>query len=341
MTSSGRTPKLKMSLIRFAEITLLLSICASASITFAADEKERGTVIQEATIYVAPDASSQRLGTATRGRDIYVMEHSNFDKKPWAHVLVVVQVNEATGEGREISGWVDGGKVVSTATPNADQIIFGEAVDSENQAEQRGGRRHAAEDAMRLYYRLYEYFPNSPLAGESLWRFADIRWQLEKAGIVSRPSYRRLDPDARSQMDEEALDLVGHKFPRTKWADLASYDKIDNKICGSWKGEAKCPEKEAEIYEKYAREHPQSPKVSEALYNAAWRMGALINIYKSKNENDKSERARRKAVALAQEIATQNSEGDWKPRALDLIYKLEQGIPITEDAALQSAAQSK
>ena len=35
------------------------------------------------------------------------------------------------------------------------------------------------------------------------------------------------------------------KFPGTKWADLAAYHLIDNKLCGEWEAQAKCPEMEA------------------------------------------------------------------------------------------------
>ena len=80
----------------------------------------------------------------------------------------------------------------------------------------------------------------------------------------------------RDGMDEEFMKLVIKKFPHTKWADLAAFDLIDNKLCGSWKGETRCPEKEAEVYEKYAREHPDSPKAAEALFNAAWRQAVLV-----------------------------------------------------------------
>jgi len=60
----------------------------------------------------------------------------------------------------------------------------------------------------------------------------------------------------RSWTDDENMKLVMKKYPHTKWADLAAYNMIDNKLCGSWKGETHCPEKESELYEKYAREHP-------------------------------------------------------------------------------------
>src|SRR5262249_56637333 len=133
-----------------------------------------------------------------------------------------------------------------------------------------------------------------------------------------------MSPDMRTQIDDETMREVIKKFPHTKWADLAAYDMIDNKLCGEWKGLAECPQKESEIYEHYAHEHPQSPKASEALYNAAWRQAALVDIYRINNENDKIGNARKKAIARAQEIANQyGSQEAWKPRALDQIYKLD------------------
>jgi len=306
-----------------------LALGVALAITPAmAQEKEQGTLINEVGMYVSPDPASQKLATVTRGRDvILVMERSKMGGRDWAHVLVVTEVDIERQSARQISGWVPSSAVMTTATPNADQIIFGEAVDSENQSQQRGGRRHADEDAMRLYYRIYEYWPNSPLAGEALWRSSDIRWQREKFDARLRPSSREVDASMREGMDEEFMKLVEKKFPHTKWADLAAYNLLDNKVCGSWKGEIKCPEKESEMYEKYAREHPQSPKAAEALYNAAWRHAAMADMYKANKENDKSEKARRKSMELAQEIATRFADGDWGPQARALLYALQQGLP--------------
>jgi hypothetical protein len=314
-------------------IALLIVVSASA---LAAD-KEHGTVISESTLYVSPDTTSQKLGRVTRGRDIFLMDHTTVDKKSWSHLLAVIDVDVERQTAREISGWVPSNVVITTSTPNGDQIIYGEAADSEQQAELRGGRKHAAEDAMRLYYRLYEYFPASPLAGEALWRAADIRWQLEKADVRMRPSSREMDPNMRVPMDDENLKLVMKKFPHTKWADMAAYNLIDNKLCGTWRDETKCPEKESEMYEKYAREHPQSPKAAEALFNAAWRQGALVEMYRTGHEQDKSEKAKRKAMELAQEIATRFPDDDWRPRATELLYALQQGIPTYKPEAARSA----
>jgi outer membrane protein assembly factor BamD (BamD/ComL family) len=313
--------------------TVLALWMALAVTTAIAQDREQGTIISDVDMYVSPDTTAQRLARATRGRDVVlVMDRTTLSGKVWAHVLVVVDVNLAQETARQISGWIPNTFLITTATRGGDQVIYGEAVDSENQAQMRGGRRGAAQDAMRLYYRLYEYFPNSPLAGEALWRAADIRWQLDKADERLRPISREMDPGMRDAIDEQTMKLLIKKFPRTKWADLASFDLIDNKLCGSWKGETKCPEKESELYEKYAREHPDSPKAAEALYNAAWRQAVLAEMYDAQKEHDKSAKARKKSQDLAQEIATRFPEGDWKPQAMELMHTLQQGIPIDDVA---------
>jgi hypothetical protein len=315
---------------------LLLAISFFCAVMTAQQQKEQGTIIDAVQMYVSPDFTSQKLAQATRGRDVpLVMERTMIGDQSWAHVLIVVDVDRDRETDRQITGWVPSKIVISTSTPNGDRIIFGEAVDSENQAELRGGRKHAAEDAMRLYYRIYDYWPNSPLAGEALWRAADVRWQLEKANVSMRPSSREMSPDLRNPLDDENMKLVMKKFPHTKWSDLAAYDLIDNKLCGSWKGETHCPEKESELYEKYAREHTQSPKVAEALFNAAWRQAALIQLYGAGHDKER-DKARKKAIELAQEAAAKSPAGDpklsdWKPRAMELMYALQQGIP-TYDA---------
>jgi hypothetical protein len=306
-------------------IFLVFVLSALSALTLAED-KDHATLVRDAQLYVTP-GSSEKLVELQRGRDLVIFERTTIDKQPWLKVYATI-VDQERESVRELTGWLPEKGVVATSTPNGDQIIFGEAVDSEQQAEQRGGRKGAAQDAMRLYYRMQEFFPNSPLAGEAMWRSADIRWQIEKADVQRRPSARELDPDARTPIEDEFMKQVIKKFPHTKWADLAAYNLIDNKLCGEWKGLAKCPEKESEIYTHYAHEHPQSPKAAEALYNAAWRQAVLVDIYRINNENDKSASARKKAIALAQELISQSPQGDWKPRALDLLYKLEQNVPL-------------
>lgn len=305
-------------------LILLFGIAISASAAQVRDQ-QHGTVIGDAVMYVSPDVNAPQVAKPSRGRDTWLMGRSVIDGKPWAHILVTMSQNTFSAP-KTVSGWADGRLVITSATPNGDQIIFGEAKEAERQAE--SGRRHADEDAMRLYYRIYEYFPNSPLAGESLWRAADLEWQLEKSGVFSRPSSFEMSPDARSSIDEDTMHELMKKFPRTKWADLAAYDLLDNKICGSWKDETHCPEKETDLYEHYAHEHPESPRAAEALYNAAWRQAALVDMYKIGRQNDKSEKAKRRAIQIAQEISAKYPEGDWKPRAAQLVFALQQGFEI-------------
>jgi TolA-binding protein len=216
---------------------------------------------------------------------------------------------------------------VRTSAPQGDRILFGEAVNSEDEASRRHGRRGAADDARRLYYRVYDYFPNSPLAGEALYRAADIQWQIEKADVMSRPSAREKEAYLREGMDDQWMKQVMKKFPGSKWADLAAFHLIDNKLCGDWQGASKCPEKETELYEKYVKEHPQSPSAPEALYNAASRQAALIEIYKTEEQPKKSGDSRTRAIAIAQQLVSQYPQNDWSARGQALLFLVQQGVP--------------
>jgi len=308
-TSSGELKIMKLSLVIVAAMLLSLSAAWADAV--------RGTPIRVASIYLSPDSSSNKLAEIDRGREVVVLETS----RDWLHV------EAALTEERTITGWMLDKGVVRASTPNGDKILFGEAVDSEDQASQRHGRRGAAQDAMRLYSRTAEYFPNSPLAGEAMYRSADIRWQIDKADVMSRPSAKENNTWIREGMDEHFMKEVMKKFPGTRWADLAAFHLIDNKLCGDWQASSKCPEKEADIYEKYASEHPQSPAAAEALYDAAWRRSALIEIYKTEDQSKKSAESRGKAIALAQKAAAQAAQSDWGARAQRLLYLIEQNIP--------------
>jgi hypothetical protein len=279
--------------------------------------------MREAVIYVQPDTSSAKLSNIARGRELTVLDRSN----GWAHVTATVIEGGEFGNDRDVSGWVLDKGIIGPSTPNGDQILYGEAVDSENQASTRGGRKGAADDAKRLYYRLSEYFPNSPLAGEALYRAADIQWQIEKEDQSTRKSARSRDPQDRIPIDEELMKKVEKKFPRTKWADLAAFHRLDNKLCGDWNMQAKCPEKEADMYEKYAAEHPDSPSTPEALYQAAWRWAALVEIYPLDGQEKKVGEAKQRATAIAQKLLTKNASPDWNARAQRLIYMVSNNIP--------------
>jgi hypothetical protein len=283
-------------------IAAVLLLCVTA-----VAETVRGTPIRVCSIYLSPDSGSNKLAEIDRGREVVILETSG----GWLHVEAVLS------EEKLITGWMVNKGVVLGSTPNGDKIVFGEAVNSEDQASQRHGRRGAAQDAMRLYYRTAEYFPTSPLAGEGMYRSADIRWQIDKADVMSRPSAKEKEAYLREGMPEDFMKEVIKKFPGTKWADLAAFHLIENKLCGDWQGSTKCPDKD----------HPQSPAIVEALYDAAWRRSALIEMYKTEGQSKKSDESRGKAIALAQKAATQAPQSDWGTRAQLLLFMIEQNIP--------------
>ncbi len=312
--------------LRFAPLVVVLLFLT----TFASADAQRGTLVHEQSIRVAPSSDAAKLGEAGRGHELVIIETS----REWVHVEAILREpskdedeDDPESQGKTITGWIVGKALVSASTPNGDKIIFGEAANSEDEASRRRGRRSAAQDAMRLYYRVYDLFPTSPLAAEGLYRAADIRWQIDRSDVMTRPSASEREAYMRGQINEEWMKLVMKKYPSTKWADLAAFHLIENKLCGDWQGAPKCPEKEADLYEKYAKEHEQSPAAPEALYQAAWRQSALIEIYKNEPNQKKSDEAKNRALSLAQKIVSQYAQSDWSARAQTLIFDVQQGVP--------------
>jgi outer membrane protein assembly factor BamD (BamD/ComL family) len=297
--------------------------------TLAHADALRGTLVHPETLRVAPSADSARVGNADRGVELIVIETS----RDWVQVEAILRApsneegaTEEESEGKAITGWAPAAGLVTSTTQDGDRVIFGEAADSEDEASRRRGRRDAAQDAMRLYYRVYDLMPASPLAAESLYRAADIRWQMERADVMTRPSARARENYMRGQMREDWMKLVMKKYPSTKWSDLAAYRLIENKLCGEWEGFAKCPDKEADLYENYAKDHPQSPAAPEALYNAAWRRSALIEIYKAEPNQKKAAESKDRALAVAQRVVSQYGQTDWAYRAQRLIFYMQHDI---------------
>ncbi|MGE5324779.1 MAG: tetratricopeptide repeat protein [Actinomycetota bacterium] len=285
---------------------LTLSIYAAAA--------ERATTVRKAELVSSPAANAQSVQTVERGADLTILQQQNSGNEPWVRVAIAIPGAAQNAPARQVEGWLPARPVVSAGTANGDEIVYGEAVDSEHQAEQRGGRKGAAQDALRLYYEVAQLFPNSPFAGEALWRSADIRRQLARA--EGKP------------LQDQYLNEVISRFPHTKWADLAAFDLLDSQLCHDWNGLPDCPSKEAEAYERYAREHPQSPKFGEAIFDAAFRLASVADMYRISGDKDKSSAAHNKALALAQELAGNAVQGEWSYRATNLIYKLQQNIPL-------------
>ncbi len=295
----------------------------------------RATALQITSLYVSPDTGAQRIDRVQIGRELVVAEKSG----PWLRVYANTDIEELQNArdtpmvGSDetpppISGWVQAKGIVEEDTPNGDQIVMGTAANEEALAADPRGPVNAAQAARLLYRRVAEMFPNSPLAPEAAWRAADIQWQIEKADNASLPSSRERQAYLRPQMDEDALRKVIKNYPRTRWAAFAAYDLIDNKLCGDWQGLAQCPEKETDIFLKYADEYPDGPRTARALYEAVYRMAALTNIYQAAGNDKKSGEAHGRARDIAERMKSHFADSDYTWRAGALVYKLDEGIPV-------------
>ncbi len=308
---------------RRLSIAVVLALATVATV-FAQEppsDTKHGILVRPAQIYIGPDSSSAKLGEATRGREVFELDRS----REWLHVTATL------GPEKTITGWIIDKGVIRINTPDADKIMFGEAAASELEASKRSGRRGAADDARRLYYRVFDYFPNSPLAGEGLYRAADILWQMDTHSR-SRSESTMVDLSSPAGAAEDTMKLVTKKFPRTKWADMAAFRLIETKLCDDWAGQSKCPDKEAEVYEKYAAEHPDSPNAAEALYSAATRRAALIEIYKTEDKPKQVDESRARAKADCGLAINKYGQTDWAFRARSLEYMVDQGIPTYGNA---------
>jgi len=294
----------------------------------------RATALRVTILYVAPDPSSQKLDRVQPGREMVVAEKSG----PWLRVYANTDIellrdkdtpNFGTDETPPpISGWMESKAVVIESTPNGDQILMGEAANQESLASDPRGPANAAKSARLLYRRLVEMFPNSPLVPEAAWRAADDKWQLQKADASTRSSAKERDPYMRDQMDEDELKKVVKLYPRTRQADLANFELIENKLCGDWQGSPKCPEKESEYYEKYATEIPDGPRTAQALYQAVYRQAVLTDMYASDGSDKKSDEAHNHAKDLATRLRDKFPQSDYTWRAGALVFKLDQGVPV-------------
>jgi hypothetical protein len=294
----------------------------------------RATALRVSWLYVSADTQAQKVGRVQIGREMVVAEKSG----DWLRVYANTDIEEehtndapifdTNDTPPPISGWMQSKGVVIENTPNGDQILMGAGADQESLASDPRGPVNAARTAHLIYRRLVEMFPNSPLDAEAAWRAADILWQIQKTDSASRPSAKEKEPYMREQMDEDGLKKVIKFYSGTRQADFAAYELLDNKLCGDWQGQEKCPEKEAEIYEKYAAEHPESTRTPQALYQAVYRQAVLTNMYADGNNDKKSEAAHNHARELAARLKDKFPQSDYTARAAMLVFKLDQGIPV-------------
>jgi hypothetical protein len=323
----------------------LLSVClVLLALPLAAQKKKdqlqkpiagpRATALRVTWLYVSASLDSQKVDRVQVGREMVVAEKSGDWLRVFANTDIELEhsadepIFDTNDVPPPVSGWMQAKGVVIETTPNGDQILMGAAAEQESLASDPRGPLNAARTAHLLYRRLVEIFSNSPLAAEAAWRAADITWQIQKADAASRPSAKEQAPYMREQIDEDPMKKVIKYYPHTRQADLAAFALLDNKLCGDWQGQVKCPEKESEIYEKYAEEHPDGPRTAQALYLAVYRLAVMTDMYAADSNDKKSESAHSHARDLAGRLKDKFPQSDYTARAAMLVFKLDQGIPV-------------
>lgn len=299
------------------------------------DRSARATILHDAIVYVAADDSAQKIAEVTPGHEVVVTDHSGGWVKVFANTDTPDQGDpdlepefSSDTDPTPTTGWIKNKGVVSPETPNGDALLYGMAASFEDMAEQPHAPKGAAMAAHMLYRRVVEYFPESRFAPEAAWRAADIRWQLEKSDVMTLPSAKEQEAYLRPTIYEGELKRVIKNYPGSKFAALAAYDLLDNKLCGDWQGQPKCPEMEANLYLKYVEQWKESPKAAEAQYNAVYRMGVLVTMYQVSDDHKRSLNAADRCQSLASDMHTRFSDSDFTRRAESIAFRVKQGIPI-------------
>lgn len=334
-----------MSHARFAAAVLLLM---SPAVLLAQKKKDnnnndngydpsaRATVLHNANLYVMADSNDPAIATIKPGHEVVIMQRNgawvnvfaNTDEKEEQDPDSEPEFKDPNQSTHQYSGWIHDQGIVGPTTPHGDAILFGAAADFEAQAEQPHPPKDAAEEAHLLYKRVEDYFPDSPLAAESAWRAADIRWQLDKLDISTLPSAHEQAAYLRPQLYEGALKRVMKMYPDTPYAARAAFDLLDEKLCGDWQGLPKCPEMETQLYLKYADRYPDGPKSAEALYDAAYRQGVLVTMYSVDDDKKNAAKAAENCQSIADELLQKYPKSDFAARAESIAYRVKQGIPI-------------
>jgi len=293
------------------------------------------TLVREANLYANPDDSSDGpIANILPGRELVVSERNG----KWLRIFANTDVPDtrqadrpvfgSETEAQPISGWIVDKGIVDINTRNGDLVLFGTADNLEQQAAVPDPPPHIAEEARLLYRRVVIMYPQSPWVAEAMYRAADIRWQIQKVDASSLPSAHEKENYLREQMDEDEMRKVIKYFPGTKWADMAAFDLIDNKLCGDWQGSEKCPEQETVYYLKYVDEHPDSPNAAEALYDALWRQAAAGDMWQADGNPKRADEDRGHAKELLNRLQQKYPQSAFTARAASLIYKVDQGIPV-------------
>ena len=314
---------------------LLTSAVAQKRTKAGYDLAARATVLHPTIVYVSPDDTSDKVAEVLPGHELVVIQHNG----PWVKVFANTDSADVVDDHDEpefaedanatpASGWIKDKGIVTPQTTAGDSILFGSAANLEEEAEHPHAPKGAASEAHFLYRRVFEYFPTSNLSGESAFRSAEIRWQLDKAANSDLPSTHEQEAYLRPQLYEGDMKRVIKQFPNSQYAFQAAYNLIDNKLCGDWQGLPKCPEMEAGYYLKYAGQYPESPKAAEALYNAVYREGVLVTMYKVEDDSKRADYAAKKTQEIATDMRSRFPTSDYTRRAQAIAFLVQQGVNV-------------
>lgn len=256
-------------------------------------------------IHLSPGQRTNVIGNVLPGQDVVVLGTSG----KYAHVFV------------HVSGWIRNRGLLPLNTPGGDRILLGAAINLERQAEAYAGEDKVAQNAARLFYRITDDFPGSPLTAEALYRAGRIEWQLH----LSR--YSTPKGTYNYMLRGRLLRKVINKYPHTPWAAKAAFLLLKKKMtCNDWIRKPSCIEKEGGVYRDYVHHFHAGPRTAEAMFQVAAHAAAAWWVYAQpgkKHDAGKSRSGMHRAEKWITRLQRQYPNSDWAAEAGYINYEMQ------------------
>ncbi|MGH9475916.1 MAG: hypothetical protein ACRD1C_06250 [Terriglobales bacterium] len=289
-------------------ILLAVLLAAGSGLAQMANPLQKAIVLGPATVYLSPDTDSAKVGTLRAGEQMGVQAASG----------------RFTQVFSGISGWVDNHDFVLLSAPDAARVIFGAAVEAQQEAEQSNEDPTAA---VRLYLSIYNFLPLSARAGEALYRGAALQWDTK---ISEEPT--RTSPTERLFPDDSLLHRVENKYRDTPWAAQAAFKLlIEHFTCGDWFEKPACVGNEADRYNGYVHKYPTSPDAPHAAFDALYRDAIAWTIYRQPGKNQDTGKAAEYRQRVAEDSARMQqayANRDWTARGAYVAYQVAHDSPL-------------
>jgi hypothetical protein len=322
-----RLPDMRLRLVLPALALFAAAFFAVAPIASA--QAQRATLVHEESIRVSPAADAAKLGEAGRGHELVILDTS----RDWTQVEAIIREpkkdadeDDPQSEGKTITGWLPNKALVNQTTQTATRLFSAKPPTPKTRPAAAAAAATPRKTPCGSTTASTICFP-SPLAAEGLYRAADIRWQIERSDVLTRPSARERDSYMRGQIDEQWMKLVVKKFPGTKWADMAAFHLSKTNFAATGRARQSVQKKKPRCTRNMRKSTSSLPSAPEALYQAAWRRSALVEIYKTEANQKKADEAKTRSLELTQRIISQYGQSDWALRAQSLMFYIQQGVP--------------